>query len=646
MGFRGDINGLRACAVVAVMLYHFDVALFSGGFAGVDVFFVISGFLMTGIILEQLRENRFSFGAFYLARGLRIVPAVTVLCAALLAWGWFWLIPYDYAVLGKHTGSSMGFFSNFVYWDEDGYFDAPSRDKWLLHTWSLAVEWQFYLLFPLLLAAVQKFFTPTLKTWKLIFWGMAAVSLGLSVALMAPSSPVTFYLLPARVWQFVAGGLVWLYVQDASVPQARARLLEGAGLAMILAAFVFIDSYVPWPGYGALLPVLGTVFVILAARASSPLTSNVVAHWLGKWSYSIYLWHWPIVVGLGYFGVTDTAWLVAGMVVSVLLGAASYAWVETPLRLKKSVWSRKKSVSILILMVLAIGGAGYAIDAADGIHARVPATVSEVENLVNDRYSVRPGCTFNKKTQEVGTCILGDENNIRFALLGDSHSYAVMDVVLRASKAGGVAYGFGCPTIFNTLVKARGKDHPCKEFNDLAFAHISSLPKDVPVIIVNRFSYYLHGFNEGIRKNVGLEYLDVPPEDFKNGETPVFQRELTKSLCRYAAQRKTYVLKPVAEMGQDVPKTLARSLMIKNAVPDISVSKESYTRRHADILSALDDAHQSCGVILLDPWPYLCEQNICPALHDGRPLYFDDDHLSLWGSGFLEPLFAEVFTGD
>ena len=147
--FRADINGLRAVAVIAVVLFHFGVAGFSGGFVGVDVFFVISGYLMTRIILGPLAEGRFSVLRFYLARARRIFPALTVLCVLMLAYGWFTLSPIDYKLLSKHAGTSLLFLSNQVYWKESGYFDADAHEKWLLHTWSLSVEWQFYLLYPL-----------------------------------------------------------------------------------------------------------------------------------------------------------------------------------------------------------------------------------------------------------------------------------------------------------------------------------------------------------------------------------------------------------------------------------------------------------------------------------------------------------------
>ncbi|MEN0104811.1 MAG: acyltransferase, partial [Pseudomonas sp.] len=298
--FRKDINGLRAWAVVAVVLFHFGVAGFAGGFVGVDVFFVISGFLMTGIILRGLETStaaaqggvygarRFSIIAFYLSRARRILPALLVLCLVLMVVGWFVLPATDYRQLGKHAVSALGFVSNILFWREDGYFDAASHDKLLLHTWSLSVEWQFYLLLPVFMALV----------WK---WrprrGVQAVALGslllLSLLLCVLATPIkataAFYLLPTRAWEMLAGCLVYLLSLRLVLAPAAQRLLEAAGFALLIAAIALLDSDQQWPGWRALLPVLATVLILVAARQQSLWTSSRLAQWLGNNSYSLYL---------------------------------------------------------------------------------------------------------------------------------------------------------------------------------------------------------------------------------------------------------------------------------------------------------------------------------------------------------------------
>lgn len=211
VNFRKDINGLRAWAVVAVVLFHFGVPGFAGGFVGVDIFFVISGFLMTNILIKKLEnpQQKFSVWDFYLARAERIAPALLVLCIALLALGWFLLPPQDYRSLGMHTLTSVLFASNIQYWREAGYFDAASHDKWLLHTWSLSVEWQFYLVLPLLLWGVWRLWPGRCNAAQVHILLLLA-SLALLVWLTSQKPEAAFFLLPTRAWEMLAGALAVL----------------------------------------------------------------------------------------------------------------------------------------------------------------------------------------------------------------------------------------------------------------------------------------------------------------------------------------------------------------------------------------------------------------------------------------------------
>lgn len=321
--FRFDINGLRALAVIGVVLFHFNEAWLPGGFAGVDVFFVISGYLMTGIIFRGLEYNKFSIFNFYIARAKRIIPALAVLCLFILLFGWFFLIPEDYAILGKHVLSSILFLSNVVFWHESGYFDPSSYEKWLLHTWSLAVEWQFYLIYPVLLVALHKFFS--LKIVKVFVLFATVLCFFFSVYATYKWANASYYLLPTRMWEMLIGGVAFLY--PLSLSDKLKPKIEILGLFLILISFVFISKDVPWPGYLALFPVLGAFFVIQAQRDNSTLLNNFVLQKIGSWSYSIYLWHWPLVVAIYYFSLNDS-FIYLGLFLSISLGAVSYVLVE------------------------------------------------------------------------------------------------------------------------------------------------------------------------------------------------------------------------------------------------------------------------------------------------------------------------------
>ena len=230
MRFRKDINGLRALAVVAVLLFHFDVPWMTGGFVGVDVFFVISGFLMTAIIFDGMRQGRFSLLNFYVARANRIIPALAVLCGSMLLFGWFYLTPLDFAKLGKHVASSMLFISNAVYWREAGYFDTASHGKWLLHTWSLSIEWQFYLLYPLVLVGLRRFFR--LQTVRFLVLLGALLGFLFCVLTTFMDARASFFLLPSRAWELLLGGVAYLYPLKSV--RLNRKLIEWAGPALII----------------------------------------------------------------------------------------------------------------------------------------------------------------------------------------------------------------------------------------------------------------------------------------------------------------------------------------------------------------------------------------------------------------------------
>lgn len=650
MEFRKDINGLRAFAVMAVVFYHFGLrdgttGVVTGGFAGVDVFFVISGYLMTGIILSKLWQGRFSLIDFYLGRARRIIPALAVLCLALLGAGYFWLIPSDYKTLGEHAAAAITFVSNFVFKGEEGYFDAPMRDKWMLHTWSLSVEWQFYLLYPLFLMGINKFFKPGNGKLMVILAALALLSLTASIFLSPVKSSFAFYLLPTRIWEFMAGALVFIISQSANPPFKGSARTALAGMALMMVSFFIFSSENSWPGAAALLPVMGSALVILAAHENSFLTGNAAAQWLGKASYSIYLWHWPVFVGLSYFGLTSNTWALGGILLSLLLGAASYVLVEIPTRKKMAYWPKKVSIRYAAIAIVLIGGAGLSLYTADGLPARVPPQIRSIDSVASTGDRAAMGCGFNKKSKTLKRCFTGDEKDIRFAIWGDSHAGAIADAVATAAGGGGVTYVFSCPTIFNARLKSKEKKQGCEEFNDLVFADIKTLPENVPVIIANRFSSYLHGANEGVKKNVGLHYTDMPDEEVRKDEAGIFKNKLTKSLCTIAMERQPpYVVLPIAEMGQDVPKTMARRLMAGRAAPEISVSRKDYAARHKDVLDALYAAHESCDVVLLDPVPYLCDRSSCSSTFKGQPLYSDDDHLNDLGRQSLVHMFREMFS--
>ncbi|PSV46780.1 acyltransferase family protein [Photobacterium indicum] len=321
MNFRYDINGLRAIAVLAVVFFHFAPSFLAGGFAGVDVFFVISGFLMTGIIFKGIENKCFSIFSFYKARAKRIIPALSVLCLTLIAYGWVYLSPIDYMKLGKHALSSITFLSNVVYWQESGYFDVSSYEKWLLHTWSLSVEWQFYILYPIMILLLVRFFS--IGRVKIIIGAFTIIAflVGCFASYRFPNA--SYYLLPTRAWEMLVGGIAFLFPFSSKFRWRKH--LEIIGFVFIILSYIFVSSEVPWPGYMAFFPVFGSFLIIMSNNQTSLLTSNKFFQYIGKWSYSIYLWHWPIVVFGSYYFEN---WWFVGIPLSIIFGFFSYHFIE------------------------------------------------------------------------------------------------------------------------------------------------------------------------------------------------------------------------------------------------------------------------------------------------------------------------------
>lgn len=426
--FRQDINGLRAWAVILVILYHFGWKRFSGGYVGVDVFFVISGFLMTRIIARGLETGRFSVTAFYHARARRILPALVVLCASLLVLGWLFLTPIDYQMLGQHVIQSVLFLSNIQFWREAGYFDVASHEKWLLHTWSLSVEWQFYLLFPLLLM-VAWHYRPTRSSIR------AAVGLGfmasLLVLLTAPPDGrnAAFFLLPHRAWELLAGGLVYLYA--GRIGGGIARLLELVGFALILGAANWLESRTPWPGWRTLIPVAGAALILIAARERSVWTTNPLARWVGNCSYSLYLWHWPIYVGLVYLErESDIVALGVALALTIAVAGWSHRFVETGFRLQLARSVPRTSMAILAIAMLSVMGVSRAIDMKEGAPWRIPPHMRSITDDLMMPLPTNGWCFHSVDTMEsleVGDaglqCKLGDsDGEVRGLLFGDSYA--------------------------------------------------------------------------------------------------------------------------------------------------------------------------------------------------------------------------------
>ncbi|GAB3350465.1 acyltransferase family protein [Lysobacter tyrosinilyticus] len=647
--FRPDINGLRAWAVLSVIFYHFAIPGFAGGFVGVDVFLVISGFLMTGIIISGLEDGRFSFAGFVAARARRIVPALAVLCTVLFATGWLVLSAPEYLALSTQILSSLLFVSNFQFWSQSGYFDAAAHDKWLLHTWSLSVEWQFYLVLPVLVVAFWRI-RPGARaaTVWLALW--ALLSLGICQAATSLDASAAFYLLPSRAWELLLGGLVYLLQRGRPIRASVSRPLEVIGFLLIAGSIIGLDAAVRWPGWLALAPVVGTACVISAARGDSALSGPRFLQWIGDRSYSLYLWHWPIVVALSFLERReDWGWLVAGLVGTGLLAQLSYRYIEEPFRRSKAVGLRNwKTVVITGLALVPLGG-GLMVIGGRGIPGRIPPSADYAAREASNRYP-KPTKCFASSGNPGSWCLYGSDD-VAAILVGDSHADAVATAVAAASKGRGVyVWSFSaCPTLFGAhrvpgMLRSGAE---CPAFNAWVERTAEEMPSRVPMILLSRTSIYALGPTEHWDAPTGrpLVYYDKVRTQPDAAFRRAFSEDIIASACRLARHHPVYLVGPIPEMGVDVPKATSRAIAF--GIHDFpSITLRAYHQRHDLARNAMQAAWGRCGVRFLDPVPLLCTGERCSGTQGARPLYYDDDHLSEYGNRRLVPMFSSVFAEE
>ena len=362
--YRADVDGLRAFAVVAVMIYHAFPSALKGGFVGVDVFFVISGYLISGIILDALNAGRFTFSGFYARRIRRIFPALSVVLIAVLAAGWYWLYADDYARLGRQAAAGAGVVSNFVLWRESSYFDIAADLKPLLHLWSLGVEEQFYFVWPAILVIASRWRRGPLIATLVI----GSISFAISIYTVRLDRTAAFFAPWTRFWELLAGATlacierdtvfetVWRWLESRSVVRNAQAVI---GLVMIIAGTFVIDSTRVFPGLWVLLPVAGTALLIVSgpgAVVNRTLLSWRLVVWIGLISYPLYLWHWPLL-SLAHIlrGEVPRSIRLAMLALSVVLASLTYVVIERPIRFGRRGRGVVAGLAVVMAAVCAFG---------------------------------------------------------------------------------------------------------------------------------------------------------------------------------------------------------------------------------------------------------------------------------------------------
>lgn len=645
--YRPDIDGLRAVAILPVLLYHYKLGPFGGGFVGVDVFFVISGYLITSLIHAEMEQGRFSIAGFYERRVRRIFPALfAVLLVATVA-AYLILFPEDFARYAKSLLATAGFASNFEFWREAGYFDVAAKQKPLLHLWSIAVEEQFYLLFPPILLLARR-----LNWAKGIVAAIFVVSLGISIWGVRHAPTATFYLLPARAWELMLGALLAL----GAIPQIANRIVReaasGGGLLLIaFAVFAYTDA-TKFPGVAALAPCIGTALVIWSGQDASV---NRALSWqpfvfIGLISYSLYLWHWPLYVfarDILFRDLTlaETWGLIA---LSFALAIGSLYFIERPFRRKDNRVVRPMLFGgALATMAVTAACAGVIVQTA-GLPQRLPPNVQAILAEETDHEPMMSRC-FGLTGEEVRNgklCRFGAPNaKPDFVLWGDSHADAMLPaikaVALREHRAGWFAGTDACVP----LMGVRRPDAPkCVDFNN-EIIKLAMQPQIKDVILDARWAKNAEGTAYGDEGNGHIDVYDDHGLAKTTAENEaLFFRALSRTVRALTLAHKHVILiDSVPEIGWAVPAVLAHEALTHQPLtPGISYV-QNLARQHTVLADFAQMKACYPGVAIVNPQDVLCDKQLCHVTLNGRPLYRDEHHLSNFGAMQITPLIAKVF---
>jgi peptidoglycan/LPS O-acetylase OafA/YrhL len=630
ISYRADIDGLRAMAIIAVVIFHAFPEKLVGGFIGVDIFFVISGFLISSIIFHGVRQERFSFKDFYAHRVRRIFPALAVVMASSYTAGWFLLLPNEFSGLGKHIAAGAGFVENFVLHREAGYFDIASELKPLLHLWSLAIEEQFYLIYPLLIWGAWRLGLNLFAVIALLF----LLSLGCNISWVTEHAEKAFFFPQSRFWELLAGSILvyinifyrgWIVNKNKEV--VLDNIFSFVGLSLILLAVFAIDRERLFPGWWALIPVIGTFMLILAgnkAWINRKFLSQKFVVFMGLISYPLYLWHWPllsfafIIEGGKASPVIRTACIFVG----VLLSWLTWRLIEKPVRFGRRAWYKTTTLVALMCVLL---GIGYFTYREDGIKNRVknqnifkldvPFSFGEVnDNWMHfgdmEKQEFNGVEYFTKKSASPDTTIF----------IGDSHVgqwYPRIAELIRLDQANTNSAIFkwvpACSPIPHTEITGTADQKRCENFSDDAFKLVKNMQNIKTVVLGGIWDLYIHN------KKDNYKYKSDP------NELSIYIKSMTQ------IGKKVFVVLIVPRGDElDPHKLFYRDLKnfpdifrIKDGGFDRKVLDQRFGQTQKDIARIARES----GAVVIDATDFLCNER-CEALDaNGEPMYIDNNHV-------------------
>ena len=647
--YRADIDGLRAIAVITVVAYHAFPQWIRGGFIGVDIFFAISGFLISTIIFQNLEHGSFSFIDFYSRRIRRIFPALLTVLIACYVFGWFVLLPHEFKQLGEHIAGGANFISNFLLWNESGYFDNAADTKPLLHLWSLGIEEQFYIVWPLLLWLTFKARVNGLLL--IIIFG--AISFGLNVKEVRADEVATFYSPQTRVWELLIGaGLSYLtlyppkfclgflaYTETGLSKSVLKNLASFAGLIAIFAGLILIIRGRHFPGFWPLLPAGGAALIILAgpsAWINRNILSNRLLVWIGLISFPLYLWHWPLlsfarIIEADIPSIATRSLLI---VLSIALAWLTYRLIEKPLRFGPGGYT--KTICLMLLMI-SVGIVGYCTYANDGLGFRGPSIAGK-EAGNDGGYSVKliDECGLSQVNKTKFTCLKDSRPGVKYALLGDSKAEAILSGLIRTSHVNArwlmIAKGSQATPV--PLISENPVYSAYQPAIALAVDAINANDEIENVVIVTA------------TRNLFQLRNDTDIEDL--ADSPLYDAALNglqKTIDQFKRANKKITIvmdNPTLPHPEDCLIRVTNSSLI-NSLLGNTLNKRcqltterhiALSKKYRDLLSELERNNPGY-VKVFDTTPFMCnpETGLCETLENGKLMYILTDHISDYAAG-------------
>lgn len=659
MRYRPEIDGLRAVSVLSVVLCHAGFSMFSGGFVGVDIFFVISGYLITTIVLTEIQTGTFCLANFYRKRALRIFPALTVVLVLSSPFAYFWLIPADLVRYAKSVIATLSFSSNFYFWLEAGYFDRSSELKPLLHTWSLAVEEQFYLLFPLCLMLLSKH----VKKLKSTFGLIASASLFFSIWCSYQATVLGFYLLPSRAWQLLVGAQAAYYLinnPNFQPPIFFANVVTIFGLALIAFAVFEFDPSSQYPGVKAIIPTFGAVLVVVFSQhaliVKRILQTRLLAG-IGLISYSVYLWHQPVFAFSRHMVLEDLSQVQKVLLSILIIVLAFLTWflVERPAR--RLSLNLRNVFAIMVIISCGLGGLCFAILQLNGKVANSFLPESMLKSFEMSEMREKCSDLLLKPNGDEWKCLIGTSDaSPSILVFGDSHALAqieVLDSVLRSyGKAADFVSLSGCLPFLNTF-RVGDPNSTCKNLNDKVARYIAHRKNIRNLILISRWTYYTDGNYTGddsfayVASVAGSEKSQSISRDaFIYGlrKTTEYYDELgvAISVVGQAPLQITHPQKlyPLAFRASRSEKTRSNYIKSKSITYDEHTRLQKFVNKH--FFQALQE--NKLTYYTLDD--VFCGPSRCQIGTATQSFYSDYDHLSLVGAAKVRGKIEQIINAS